>query len=95
MGVLWAVSGVIGLAVLAWLVWRRRRASDSERPERPVLPAHYSSLLETDPTRYPGLCPDCGAENTPGYNFCRECGEQLPGGTQSMSEPDVSQMFGE
>jgi len=90
-----AIWFAIGAAALvALLAWRRRR-TDREPRKRPVLPAHYSSLHHYDRTRYPGLCSACGTENTPGYNFCKECGERLPGGTQSRTDTDVSQIFGE
>lgn len=91
------VWGLVGVSVVALFVlwWWRRDTTTNESPERPVLPAHYSSLLEWDRSRYPGLCSSCGAENTPGYRFCKECGEPLPTGTQSRSDTDVSQIFKE
>ncbi|WP_153553821.1 zinc-ribbon domain-containing protein [Halomicrobium sp. LC1Hm] len=91
---LWA-----GLALLAGLVavvlWRRRVRRQPQRGGRPVLPAQYSSLLQADHSRYPGLCSSCGTENTAGYDFCRECGKRLPGGTRARTDVDVSDIFGE
>jgi len=90
-----AIWLTIGATVLvAFLVWHHRR-TEREPRERPVLPAHYSSLLHFDRSRYPGLCAACGTENTPGYNVCKECGERLPGGTDTRTDMDVSQIFGE
>jgi hypothetical protein len=91
----WAAVVAFVVGAVAVLLWRRRRGSEPERTERPVLPSHYSSLLEIDRTRYPGLCSTCGTENTPGYNFCKECGERLPGGNHERTETDVSEIFGE
>jgi len=92
MAVLWISAGAITL-VSVGLLWRRVRTPD--RRDRPVLPARYYSYMYADPTRYPGLCSACGTENTPGYNFCKECGERLPGGTHTRSDIDISQIFRE
>jgi len=91
----WLVAGTLVALVLALLVAKRWRAPRPEPRERPVLPSHYSSLLEVDRTRYPGLCSTCGTENTPGYNYCKECGERLPGGTDRQTDTDVTQIFRE
>jgi RNA polymerase-binding transcription factor DksA len=91
----WVVVGFLAIGAVAVLLWRRRHASERDRRERPVLPSHYSSLLQIDRSRYPGLCSACGTENTPGYNFCEECGERLPGGSHERTERDVSEIFGE
>jgi|AntRauTorcE11898_2_1112593.scaffolds.fasta_scaffold64094_2 RNA polymerase-binding transcription factor DksA len=92
---LWVVVGILVVGVVAVSLWRRRRGSRREPQERPVLPSHYSSLLQIDRSRYPGLCTACGTENTPGYNYCMECGERLPGGSHERTETDVSEIFGE
>lgn len=91
----WLLAGVASIILCAVVLWYARVTGGPDRPERPVLPAHYSSLLNIDPSRYPGLCSACGTENTPGYNFCKECGERLPGGTERPERRDVAKIFEE
>jgi len=89
------VAGVLGVVVLGAVLWYRHGTGDGDRHERPVLPSQYSSLLHVDRSRYPGLCTNCGTENTPGYNFCSECGETLTGGTNGSPGSDVTHIFRE
>jgi len=63
--------------------------------ERPVMPAHYSSLLETDPTSYPGHCANCGTDNEPGYRFCEACGSEIPSSDRSRSDEELREILGE
>jgi hypothetical protein len=42
-------------------------------PDLPVLPTHYSSLLQTDDSKRPGYCTECGTQNGAGYEVCRNC----------------------
>lgn len=95
MGTIRLVAGALAALALALLGRRRWTTRQSKRRERPVLPAHYSTLLQADRTHYPGRCSACGTENTPGYDFCKECGERLSGGTGRQTDTDVSQIFKE
>ena len=86
---------VVGVLIGVALVWVVKRAHERERRERPVLPACYSSLLQADRSHYPGLCPACGTENTPGYAFCKECGGELPDGVRTAERTDTAWIFRE
>lgn len=90
--VLFLTSGM--LAIVAGLGYFFQRASSSE-DDRPVLPSHYSSLLYTDPARYPGHCTSCGMDNEPGYKFCESCGSQIPTSDAPSNPTDVRRVFRE
>lgn len=91
-GVAVVVAGLLGAGVflsrvLAWAVSTDR--------ERPVLPSHYSSLLQVDRSRYPGHCPACGTDNEPGYRYCEDCGGEIPTSADFDGSRDVGAIFGE
>jgi hypothetical protein len=90
MATLWLLAAIVALLVVGVVRWRR--GSERSRSERPVLPAHYSSLFHADPTKNPGFCGNCQTQNAAGYDFCRECGERLSV-TRSEYETDIAEMF--
>ncbi|WP_226012734.1 zinc ribbon domain-containing protein [Halomicrobium salinisoli] len=63
--------------------------------QREVLPSHYSSRPEGDPSRFPGRCPDCATSNDPGFRFCKECGTELSGSESPAGRVPVSRIFDE
>lgn len=86
--VLLAVSAVLfGLAAALAVVWDW--STGSPRHDE-VLPAHYSSLLQFDRTRYPGHCPECGTDNEPGYRYCEQCGGAIPTTDGPPGDADVA-----
>ncbi|WP_225333916.1 zinc ribbon domain-containing protein [Halomicrobium urmianum] len=86
-----ALVGAFTFGITFWAVLGATRR-DSRRE---VLPSHYSSLLEVDPSRFPGRCPDCETSNDPGFRFCRECGTELPGYDSPSGRVPVNRIFDE
>ncbi|WP_123537985.1 hypothetical protein [Halosimplex salinum] len=72
-----AASAVLGAVALGVTLCFRRAVSYSPRKNE-VLPSHYSSLVNTDPSKYPGYCLECGTNNDPDYTVCRNCSSKLP-----------------
>ncbi|MFC7141630.1 hypothetical protein ACFQMA_17555 [Halosimplex aquaticum] len=66
--------GVVAMG--AWLALGRVAAHAPRNDE--VLPSHYSTLVSTTPSKYPGYCPDCGTNNDPEYSVCKNCSSKLP-----------------
>jgi ribosomal protein L40E len=69
------VLAMLFVAALQFAVWRRIQSgdvdvSDSAAPREQSHPADLTSEPENPDLT---LCPACGAENDPGYDFCRRC----------------------
>lgn len=83
-----AVLAVVALLALLGAGVALGASTGSPRDEE-VLPAHYGSLLQCDPTHYPGHCPSCGTDNEPGYRFCEACGSAIPTAEHAPSDADL------
>ncbi|MFB6174113.1 MAG: hypothetical protein ABEI39_05660 [Halobacteriales archaeon] len=77
LALVFAAGIVLGLATLGASVVVARFLPQSPRNDE-VLPAQYSSLVNTSPSKYPGYCPECGTNNDPEYTVCRNCSSRLP-----------------
>lgn len=76
------VAVVVALVFLCTIMIRFAKESlHSNRAgntQRAVLPSHYNvERYMTSAEKVPGLCPNCGANNSPEYKYCSECGEQV------------------
>jgi hypothetical protein len=74
------------LGVVGGLLIQLGGSLSSGGADRPVMPSHYASLLQTDPSNYPGYCTECGTANDPDYSVCRNCSSRLP--THRSTDPD-------
>jgi len=84
----------LGLVAFGTVAALGRVASLSPRSDE-VMPSHYSSLVHTTPSKYPGYCPDCGTNNDPDYTVCRNCSSKLPETRYQRSERSVNTLFDE
>jgi len=83
------VLGVVGGLLLQLGV----SLSSGESEDRPVMPSHYASLLQSDPSNYPGYCTECGTANDPDYSVCRNCSSRLPNRRSTDPERDLESIF--
>ncbi|WP_459194350.1 DUF7577 domain-containing protein [Halosimplex sp. J119] len=73
------VVAAVAVGLITWVaVFALGRAVAHSPRHEEVLPAHYSSLLYTAPSRYPGYCTNCGTSNDPEYSVCKNCSSKLP-----------------
>ena len=83
---LWAVAGVLVLAVCVYALVR----FPQQPAPRPVLPSHYDPWnYAADPATIAGWCGNCETMNDGEYYFCENCAAELPRGvhrTQSRNQ---------
>lgn len=66
----WLIATVVGLMALHLLVVLSALRARRTEPARTV---------DRTASGVGVRCPDCEAENEPGYRFCRQCVTELPG----------------
>jgi hypothetical protein len=83
------VYGLLGAILLLHLgvllyVYLRRNSGTAEAAgvdELPVEPTRREADADVDPEDGGTVvCPECGTRNATGYDFCRHCVADLPGG---------------
>jgi len=84
----------LGLVAFAASVALGGASSLSPRSDE-VLPSHYSSLVHTTPSKYPGYCPECGTNNDPEYTVCRNCSSKLPESRYERGKRTTNSLFDE
>jgi len=91
-----AVLAAVALGLVAFVgsVALARLASLSPRKEA-SMPSHYSSLVHTTPSKYPGYCPECQTNNDPDYTVCRNCSSKLPESRYERDTRSVNALFDE
>ncbi|QLH80243.1 hypothetical protein [Halosimplex pelagicum] len=87
-------SLTLGLVAFVGSVALERAASLSSRKEA-SMPSHYSSLVHTTPSKFPGYCPECETNNDPDYTVCRNCSAKLPDSRYERSTRNVNTLFDE
>ncbi|QPV61476.1 hypothetical protein I7X12_11935 [Halosimplex litoreum] len=94
--VVFAVLAAMALGLVAFVgsVALGRVASVSSRSEA-AMPSHYSSLVHTTPSKYPGYCPECETNNDPDYTVCRNCSAKLPESRYERDTRTTNTLFDE
>lgn len=84
----------LGLVAFVGSVALGRITSLSPRSEA-AMPSHYSSLVHTTPSKYPGYCPECETNNDPDYTVCRNCSAKLPESRYDRDTRTTTTLFDE
>ncbi|MFB6139624.1 MAG: hypothetical protein ABEJ26_04220 [Halosimplex sp.] len=92
LAVVFVAGAVVGAVVMGLTVAAGRVLPRSPRSDE-VLPAQYSSLVNANPSNYPGYCPECGTNNDPEYTVCRDCSSRLPKSRYERSKPSTNAIF--
>jgi uncharacterized paraquat-inducible protein A len=94
--IVFAVLAAMALGLVAFVgsVALGRVASLSSRSEA-AMPSHYSSLVHTTPSKYPGYCPECETNNDPDYTVCRNCSSKLPESRYERDTRTTTTLFDE
>ncbi|QLH75914.1 hypothetical protein HZS55_00725 [Halosimplex rubrum] len=87
-------SLALGLVAFVGATALGRLASLSPRKEA-SMPSHYSTLVHTTPSKYPGYCPECETNNDPDYTVCRNCSAKLPDSRYERDTRTVNTLFDE